>query len=159
MIKFKHNRNVIYSDCLLCRMSVAQSIFIRVGRSREKDSREALLTQHPQLYLFNTLKVHLKKCSFRISQFNITFSLEKTFCQCLESKTFKFFLNCRAMILKRFCNQTARLNPFNLPGMMEVQQCMEFLRKYIYRNRLEKMELIYFSGKFFNQNGLGLKNL
>ena len=38
----------------------------------------------------------------------------------LKSKTFKFFLNYRVMMGERFCNQTARLNPFDIPGMMEV---------------------------------------
>ena len=66
MIKCKHNVSVTYSDCLLCGISVAQSISVGAGRSGEKGSREALLTYHLPLYLFNKLKVPFKKCSLRI---------------------------------------------------------------------------------------------
>ena len=66
VIKCKHNISVIYSDCILYGISVASSISICAGRSREKGSKEELLTQHPPFYLFNMLKVPFKKCSLRI---------------------------------------------------------------------------------------------
>ena len=65
VIKCKHNLSVIYSDYSLCGILVALNISIYVGRNREKRSREALLTQHQPLYLFNVLKLSFKKCSLR----------------------------------------------------------------------------------------------
>ena len=66
VIKCKLNLSAIYSDCLLCGISVAKSISIYAGRSREKGSREAILTQHTTLYLFNMLKKPFRKFSLRI---------------------------------------------------------------------------------------------
>ena len=44
----------------------------------------------------------------------------KAFGWCMESKTFSLILNYRGMIVGRFCNHTAPLNPSNILGMMEV---------------------------------------
>ena len=81
MIERKHNLSIKYSDCLLSEISVALSIAIGASRSGEKISGEALFTQHLPLYLFNP---------------------EKAFCCCLQSKTFRFFLNYKRIIVGRF---------------------------------------------------------
>ena len=61
VIECKHNLTVIYSDCLLSGISVAECISLGASRGGEKGSGTAIFTQPPPLHLFNMLKVPFNK--------------------------------------------------------------------------------------------------
>ena len=124
------------------------------GEGFQGDTGHPITNNHYFIFLTST-------CSSRnvilgYNNLKQPFNMGKVFCPHLEPKTAKFFLNSRRMMVAIFCNQAACLNPSNILEMTEVQQYMEFLRKYIYRNRMEKMGLLYFREKKSNNNGLGI---